>query len=314
MNQEFFTKEDYHKIDYLEFSSGFNIDLKEKSKIILGANGIGKTSIYREIFKKENCHCIDYGEIEESFKKNNKRKLTISAQIKILDSKLKDRDDLIKQIDIKGRIKNNFGVSNKDGRKSIHDSLEKINSENFDILEEKFVDDKFNILKELIKEERVFLFQNSKNIVELNDINSYIERIKDSFLKKSFENLEKYLDDEEKICPVCEKKNIKNIKEIIKEKKKKLLKIDNELSRRASELYETKNPEEVKMFLNKIKDKIKNEDINDIDIISFGLDQDEKNPLKKRLSELKKLEEEITKLEEKKAKFYKLLKKEDIQL
>ena len=48
LNSENFNDEE---IKYLKFSNDFNIEILKKIKIILGPNGIGKTSIYRNIKK-----------------------------------------------------------------------------------------------------------------------------------------------------------------------------------------------------------------------------------------------------------------------
>ena len=40
-----FNKDDFDNINYIDFDDNFNIKLEQKSKIIFGYNGIGKSSI-----------------------------------------------------------------------------------------------------------------------------------------------------------------------------------------------------------------------------------------------------------------------------
>lgn len=313
MNQTIFTKEDCDKIDYLRFSPDFNVALNGKSKIILGANGVGKTSIYKEISKK-GYHCIDYGEIQESFKNNNKNKLTIATNIKILEVKLEERKVLKdEKINIKNRIKESFGTSAKTKLKEIDSLLEKV-SENLVLLNNSFTSNKFDTLRKLSEEETGFLFKNAKTIIESKSMALDIEQLKERFLQNSFENLEKYLNDEEKTCPICDTEKSQTIKEIITEKKKKLSKIGDELTKNALIFFEDKSSYGIKLFVDGIKNKILENDIEFIDIISFALDRDEKNPLKQRLKELQNTEKEISKLEKEKGDFYNLLKTEESEI
>ena len=49
-----FNKDDFCNINYIEFDDDFNIELNQKSKIIFGYNGIGKSSIYKYLKNKYN--------------------------------------------------------------------------------------------------------------------------------------------------------------------------------------------------------------------------------------------------------------------
>lgn len=60
-----FNSNNFKEINYLNFDADFSIDLGDKIKIILGPNGTGKTSIYRNIKNRfPNYSFIDYSEVE----------------------------------------------------------------------------------------------------------------------------------------------------------------------------------------------------------------------------------------------------------
>ena len=68
-----FNKDDFCNINYIEFDDDFNIELNQKSKIIFGYNGIGKSSIYKYLKNKYNEYdYLDYEDTKESFLKNKK--------------------------------------------------------------------------------------------------------------------------------------------------------------------------------------------------------------------------------------------------
>jgi len=63
--------EELNEIEYLNFSKQMEINLNDKSKVIFGYNGIGKTSIYKKIMEK---HSNDYAFLD--YEKNNGNYIT----------------------------------------------------------------------------------------------------------------------------------------------------------------------------------------------------------------------------------------------
>ncbi len=91
-----FAKEDFKNIDYINFDDNFNMNLEDKSKIIFGFNGIGKSSIYKYLKGKyQNYDFLDYEDTKESFLKN-KKEVVIGARINTI-TKLKNEIEQLKQ-------------------------------------------------------------------------------------------------------------------------------------------------------------------------------------------------------------------------
>ena len=100
-----FNKDDFCNINYIEFDDDFNIELNQKSKIIFGYNGIGKSSIYKYLKNKYNEYdYLDYEDTKESFLKN-KKEVVIGARIQTI-TKLKNEIEQLKQNnDVEGILK-----------------------------------------------------------------------------------------------------------------------------------------------------------------------------------------------------------------
>ena len=86
-----FKKENFTD-DFIKFDNGFEIDENLGNQIILGPNGIGKSTIYNTILKihPEYEH-IDYEQLKSDFLKN-KNKLIIGAQVAELASKYEEKE------------------------------------------------------------------------------------------------------------------------------------------------------------------------------------------------------------------------------
>ena len=88
-----FDKDNFNEeeVNYLSFDGNFKIEVtKDKIKTILGPNGIGKSSIYRDIQFRHPEYCyIDYNKVEETMLKN-KDSLIIASKISTIEKKEKD--------------------------------------------------------------------------------------------------------------------------------------------------------------------------------------------------------------------------------
>ena len=63
-----FNSEDFENINYIQFDKDFNINLDNKSKIIFGYNGIGKSSIYKYLKRKyQDYDFLDYEDTKENY-------------------------------------------------------------------------------------------------------------------------------------------------------------------------------------------------------------------------------------------------------
>lgn len=108
-----FKKENFYG-DFLNFADNFEIDENLGNQIILGPNGIGKSTIYKTILElhPEYDH-IDYEELKNDFIKN-KNKLIIGAQIAELEEKNNNKSKLLNDL----HIKDNFKLLNITSQKS----------------------------------------------------------------------------------------------------------------------------------------------------------------------------------------------------
>ena len=103
-------------INYMNFDENLKISLDDKIKIILGPNGTGKTSIYKNIMSRFlNYSFIDYGSVEQSViaRKNT---ITIGASILKLEELYKEKEVLIKEINIKDNL-SKFKITNSETSK-----------------------------------------------------------------------------------------------------------------------------------------------------------------------------------------------------
>lgn len=299
-------------VEHLAFSDGFEIVLNgNKSKIILGANGIGKTSIFKEIRNDDNNQYIDYSDIKNDFIKN-KKKITIGAKIKILQEKNNERDILIGKID-KNKIKEIFSVSTVPLAKKLDPYLGEF-LEKPTIAIDKFSEDKFKEMGVLSPDQINFLLKNVKEIIEIKETEIEIESIKSNFLVVALNNLESYLSDNEKRCPVCDTEKNETIKKIIASKKSNLVQLDNALIKKALGNYQEKNAVEIKHFLSEIKENIIKNDITILNIINLGVSTACVESVKGINEELKKLDEEIKKLENENETFFNFLKTQEASI
>lgn len=303
-------KEGQDDVRHLVFSDGFEISLnEEKSKIILGSNGVGKTSIFREIRNNEDNHYIDYDTIKENFIKNGKE-IIIGPKIKILQNKIEERELLTREFDFKNKIKEKFSISTQAKANEVASYLGSILKEQANAFTE-FSDSGFDIIRTLPNDQIVFLLKNIKQIFEAEKTKFEILNIKNNFLQTALGNIEKYLSADEKVCPVCDTGKDETIRGIIKNKLKKLEGLDNELIKSISVSHPEKDSYEINLFLNNIKETIDGNSISIENILNFGIGGDDTDSMMKAVEKFKLLSKEIKKLEEEKTIFFDFLKTQE---
>ena len=108
-----FGKEDLDNIKHLEFDEKFVIDENDKSRIIFGYNGIGKSSIYNYLKNKfDEYDFLDYKDAKASFIKK-KDEVIIGAKIQTISDLKKE----IKELDESNGLENilkKYGYTSKD--------------------------------------------------------------------------------------------------------------------------------------------------------------------------------------------------------
>lgn len=301
---------------YLSFSDEFEIGLSgNKSKIILGANGVGKTSIFREIRRNDSSNqYIDYDTIKDDFIKNGS-KITIGAKIKILEEKKDERGTLISKLDVKNRIKEKFLIKTQKEADAISAYLGKLwnDKEQAGALKD-FSSSKFEEIRALLPEQIDFLFKNVSQVSAIQKAELEIKNIRDGFLEIALNHLDKYLAPDEKKCPVCDIENKETIKKVIEIKKSSFVQLENALIKKVSGDYPAKNADEIKQFLNKIKDSIKKNHIAVDDIVNFVISGGEGDSMSEAVRKLAGLNDEIKELGELKESFFNFLMAEEANI
>src|SRR5690554_1933175 len=163
MGEILFNKDNFDKINYINFSDDFEVKLDEKSKIIFAPNGTGKTSLYNYIKSTfSDYKYIDYENIKDDFIKN-KKEIVIGTNIiqyneinyKILEILNKyDLSKLIKKYIKKAELK-----------KIDKELSEKIDNNHF--LIESFSNENFNYLRELEDADVIFLLKNYNILINI---------------------------------------------------------------------------------------------------------------------------------------------------
>lgn len=309
MEKVVFDSSNFSEINYMNFDADFKIKIKDKIKIILGPNGTGKTSIYLNIKERHQDYSyIDYNDVEQSVI-GLKNKIVIGASILKLDEKYSEKDKLINEINIKDNLAK-YNITNTATAKSISDSLEVLRKNHEKAILE-FNNDKLNSLYSLTDEDSNFIKDNFKNIKSIEKIETKVETIKDSYRKHILEEVERFLSDEERVCPICGLENKRNIKEIIKEELLKISDIKELVVKKYQEINSDLKSDEILEKVNSIVEFVKKNEIETNHIINYllcGGSKEKADLIIKNIDLIKNINNEIEELELRKEQFYNNLK------
>ena len=309
MEKVLFDSNNFNDINYLNFDADFAISVKNKIKIVLGPNGTGKTSIYINIKERNPEYSyIDYNDVEQSVI-SQKNKIVIGASILKLDEKYRDKEKLINEINIKENLAK-YNITNTNSAKAVSNNLELLRKDPEKAILD-FTDEKLESLFLMSENDSQFLKDNFESIKQIDKIETKIETVKDTYRKHLLEEVENFLDDEEKVCPICGIENEKSIKELIKEELAKISDIKEEVVKK----YQEKNPEyNSEEILKEVSDLIKNVKENEIEtnhLINYllcGGDKEKAERILKNQITISEINKEIKELEHKKEDFYNHLK------
>ncbi len=310
MEKLLFDSNNFNEINYMNFDVDFKITIADKIKIILGPNGTGKTSIYSSIKSRHQDYSyIDYNDVEQSVIAS-KNKIIIGASVLKLNEKYDEKNKLINEVNIKDNLAK-FNITNTASAKSISDNLELLRKDHEKAISE-FNNDKIEILLSFSNEDSNFIKDNFNEIKTIEKIETKVETIKDAYRKHILEEVERFLSDEEKVCPICGIENKKTIKEIINEELLKISDIKDSVVRKYQENNSNIKPEEILEKVNNIVEIVKKEKLEVTDIINYlicGGSQEKADLITKNKNLIVNVNKEILELEQKKEEFYNNLKK-----
>lgn len=310
-----FNSNNFNEIDYLNFDSNFNINLGTKIKIILGPNGTGKTSIYKNIKKRNsNFAFIDYEDIEESIisKKDN---IEIGASIVELTKKYNEKQSLLDSIDIKGNLKN-VGITNPTTAKIVSNNMDVIRKNPENAIQQ-FNSENLDSLFEMPADNQAFFLTNAKKFIEIKELRIEVEQLKENYLKRVLEGINNFLEDSNYVCPICGKTSEEPIKDIVNRKILEIREIENEVIKSYQDTHLNLKPEEIKENLNSIKQVITDNNITVQNVENYclcGGNADKASLIMASKQTLLDINTRIDELEIEKEQFYNNLKmhKEDV--
>ena len=302
-----FNKDDFCNINYIEFDDDFNIELNQKSKIIFGYNGIGKSSIYKYLKNKYNEYdYLDYEDTKESFLKN-KKEVVIGARIQTI-TKLKNEIEQLKQNnDVEGILKKYDYNSQAKAKKVSNElaNIQKTKGIEQITLEKTKLDYVSNILYEEIKKD---FFDNYKAIKEIANIKDEMELLKNVYMDQAYQALINSIDDHETTCPACNTKGIHNLKEIFNQKKK----IYEECNKSLFGNFKFSNNIEKEKQIEKLIKLAKDFDGKEIaELIICDVNNERRSNIIENLKQIEEKNKEIEKMQEKLQKYYTNIKKEE---
>lgn len=299
---------DLREIEYLNFSKQMEISLNDKSKVIFGYNGIGKTSIYKKIMEK---HSNDYAFLDyekiNNYHIDDKKNFEIGCNIRQITELEQKNNEIDEKINVSNTLKE-YGLTNATKVKKFGEKLKNIKKN-------KAIESKLNISDTTIKDfDDVIGINNKQWFINKYDVlkGHNIQIDFNTYLNYNFYNAYKYLDNciepNKYECPVCEEKSKINIKEIIENKKKEYSEY-KEINIFEGFIFNNKynNNEQITKIIGFIN-QINEEDVTDLIICDFNIEN--KNRINKLIEQKNKNTAEINELMKMKKKYYTMLKSE----
>lgn len=302
-----FNNEDFENINYIQFDNSFNIELEEKSKIIFGYNGIGKSSIYKYLKNKyQEYDYLDYEDTKESFLKN-KKEVVIGARIQTI-TKLKNEIEQLKQNnDVEGILKR-FDYNSQSKARKVSDELANIQKEK-DIVDISIDKTKLEYAKNILYEEiKKDFFDNYKAINEIANLKEEMEALKNVYMNQAYQALINSIDDHETTCPACNTKGIHNLKDIFNQKKKIYEESNKSLFGNFKFRSDVDKEKQVESLI-ELASKFNGKEI--AELIICDVDEERRNYIIENLKQIEEKNREIEKLQQKLQDYYNNIKKEE---
>ncbi len=302
-----FNSEDFENINYIQFDKDFNINLDNKSKIIFGYNGIGKSSIYKYLKRKyQDYDFLDYEDTKESFLKN-KKEVVIGARINTI-TKLKNEIEQLKQNNEVEAMLKKYDYNSQAKSRNVSNELAIIQKTK-EIVEIAIEKEKINNANSILYEEiKKDFFDNYVAIQKIADFNDEIEALKNVYMNKAYQALINSIDDNETTCPACNTGGIHNLKERFQQKKK----IFEESKKSLFGKFKFINDIDTEEQINNLIQLAKNLNGKEVaELIICDVNNDKRTKIIENLKQIKQKNEEILKLQEKLQEYYNNIKKEE---
>lgn len=296
------------KEEWLKYSNNFSI-LNENT-IYLGPNGIGKTTTYNTIKQKHpDIGFFSYDDCKEKIIKE-KKKLKISIRTIEIEKLKNEKQDIINALDLKTQAFKKHNITS--GQKASEYS--NYCKEVFDENEKGILEFENNNLDTLLKynsiDKKKFILQNSEELKILDITGNELNEIRDKYILSSLENLEKAVDEEENVCPVCGCEHNKSILSIYKERYNLFNNTLNKLIDKYRVLT-NRTKLEIQEDIVEMTNFVKNNNINDKISTYYILIGENEHNIKKLIeakSKIIDINEKIEELEKERNEFFNNLK------
>jgi len=304
-----FNNTNFQEINYLNFDANFEIRLADRIKIIFGPNGTGKTSIYKNIKKNNvNYSYIDYEGVEQSVI-SKKDTIEIGASILLIESKIREKESLLNEIAVKDNLKA-LGITSKATAESISHNLEILRKSPENAIAG-FNLEKIDIITSLPNNQIMYFNANAKAFLELQELDTQVNDLKQTQKKYILKTVSEYLDDQDMTCPICGASYHEPIKAIIARKISEIIEIQNVLVANYQKAHPDFTPERILLDINNIKNTIMDNNITVNNVENYficGGSLEKANLISDSILRLNQLNAEIIALESERDIFYNNLK------
>lgn len=173
------------------------------------------------------------------------------------------------------------------------------------------------IINSLRSQDSKFLVIHYSKLIELENVENELDNIKNEFMKSIYNKLDKILDENDFVCPICGKTNGIPIKELINQKNQQLASLQNELLKEYQQQNYDLTPAEIVNKLTQITSCISVNGITKEDIISYyvcGGNTENATIIENTKSQFIELKNEINTLEQEKEQYYNTLKENEVAI
>lgn len=298
-------------VNYLTFDDDFKIDINlNKIKVLLGPNGVGKSTIYRCIEASHpEYEFIDYEDVENSIKAFG-NSLIIAAKVAVIEDKSKQLQSIKDSLDTSKIMKDRFGIKSKAACQNISSDLNDYRTDTFKAIDH-FQKDRIESLFNIDDGDKIVLANHGKTIIEQANIAIEIDNVKNEYREKYLKIIEQTLENEDTICPICGHDTGESIKVRISSLLAEIDNSTNTIVKQFIEKYPDENPSQLVNKINELRQIIIDNAITTEDLENFiicGGSLEKANEIIQNKIVIQNLRREINELNDEKEQFYNVIK------